>query len=149
MLTFMNSKLTKMTGKDKQNHIFQKSKSYEISSTVIYIYILVRTGNLLFMYFTGVSHQTMKFVLNVKKHLSNLIKGHNICSGIKNQRVIFVRIPLFYFIESLLTIHVLLIDKRRVFLKLPNTDPPTTFHLSTDPPNTYPPTHRLVFSNLR
>ena len=37
MLTFMNSKLTKMTGKDKQNHIFQKSKSYEISSTVIYI----------------------------------------------------------------------------------------------------------------
>ena len=37
MLTFMNSKLTKMTGKGKQNHIFQKSKSYEISSTVIYI----------------------------------------------------------------------------------------------------------------
>ena len=37
MLTFMNSKLTKMTGKDKQNHIFQKSKSYELSSTVIYI----------------------------------------------------------------------------------------------------------------
>ena len=37
MLTFMNSKLTKMTGKDKQNHIFQKSKSYEISSTDIYI----------------------------------------------------------------------------------------------------------------
>ena len=33
----MNSKLTKMTGKEKQNHIFQKSKSYEISSTVIYI----------------------------------------------------------------------------------------------------------------
>ena len=29
MLTFMNSKLTKMTGKDKQNHIFQKSKSNE------------------------------------------------------------------------------------------------------------------------
>ena len=28
---------TKMTGKDKQNHIFQKSKSYEISSTDIYI----------------------------------------------------------------------------------------------------------------
>ena len=37
MLSFMNSKLTKMTGKDKQNHIFQKSKSYEISSTDIYI----------------------------------------------------------------------------------------------------------------
>ena len=37
MLSFMNSKLTKMTGKDKQNHIFQKSKSYEISSTDIYV----------------------------------------------------------------------------------------------------------------
>ena len=38
MLSFVNSKLTKMTGKGKQNHIFQKSKSYdEISSTVIYI----------------------------------------------------------------------------------------------------------------
>ena len=37
MMTFMNSKLTKMTGKDKQSHIFQKSKSYEISSTGIYI----------------------------------------------------------------------------------------------------------------
>ena len=37
MLSFMNSKLTKVTGKDNQNHIFQKSKSYEISSTVVYI----------------------------------------------------------------------------------------------------------------
>ena len=33
----MNSKLTKMTGKDKQNHILQKSKSDKIFSTVIYI----------------------------------------------------------------------------------------------------------------
>ena len=37
MLSFMNSKLIKMTGKGKKNHIFQKSKSYEISSTVIHI----------------------------------------------------------------------------------------------------------------
>ena len=37
VLTFIKSKLTKMTGKDKQNHIFRKSKSYEISSTDIYI----------------------------------------------------------------------------------------------------------------
>ena len=37
MLSFMYSKLTKMTGKGKQNHIFRKSKSYEISSTIIYI----------------------------------------------------------------------------------------------------------------
>ena len=81
----MNSKLTKMTGKDKQDHIFQKSKSYEISS--IAIYILVR--NLLFMYFTGLSHWTMKYILNVKE-TSYLIKGissHNICSGIKSQQV--------------------------------------------------------------
>ena len=33
MLTFMNSRLTKMTGKEKQNYIFQKSKSYEIFIT--------------------------------------------------------------------------------------------------------------------
>ena len=37
MLTFMNSKLTKTTGKDKQDHIFQKSKSNEISSADIYV----------------------------------------------------------------------------------------------------------------
>ena len=30
MLTFLNSKLTKIAGKDKQNHIFYKRKSYEI-----------------------------------------------------------------------------------------------------------------------
>ena len=60
MLTFMNSKLTKMTGKDKQNHIFQKSKSYEISST------------------------------DICKKTSNLIEGissHSICSGYKSQQV--------------------------------------------------------------
>ena len=37
MLNFMNLKLTKMTSKDKQNNVFQKSKSYEISGTDIYI----------------------------------------------------------------------------------------------------------------
>ena len=35
MLTFMNSNITKMTGKDQQNHIFQKSKY------MLYIYIPV------------------------------------------------------------------------------------------------------------
>ena len=52
-------------------------------------YILVKTRNLLFMYFTGVSHKTMKSILNVKK-TSNLIKdisSHNIWSGIKSQQV--------------------------------------------------------------
>ena len=56
MLNFMNSKLTKMTGKGKQNCIFQKINpmKYPVQS-----YILVpeiKTRNLLFMYFTGVSH---------------------------------------------------------------------------------------------
>ena len=37
MLSFMNSQLTKMTGKGKKKHIFQKRKSYEVSGTVIYI----------------------------------------------------------------------------------------------------------------
>ena len=32
---------TKMNGKDKQNYIFQKSKSYEIFSIYIYIYIYI------------------------------------------------------------------------------------------------------------
>ena len=41
MLTFMNSKLTKMTGQDKQKYIFQKNKSYGISSTDIYISIYI------------------------------------------------------------------------------------------------------------
>ena len=53
MLNFMNSKLTKMTGKGKQNYIFQKINpmKYAVQS-----YILVKTRNVLFMYFTGVSH---------------------------------------------------------------------------------------------
>ena len=54
MLTFMNPKLTKMTGKDKQKKKKKKSKSYEISSTDLYI------GEdrdfIIHVYFTGVSH---------------------------------------------------------------------------------------------
>ena len=60
LYTFVKSKLTKMTGKDKQNHIFQK-KEYLVQK-----YILERTENLLFMYFTGVSHYTMKSIQNLK-----------------------------------------------------------------------------------
>ena len=43
MLTFMNSKLSKMTGKAKKNHNFLKSKSCEISdiSSIQYIYIYI------------------------------------------------------------------------------------------------------------
>ena len=49
----------------------------------------MRGRNLLFLYFTSVSHQTMKSILNVKKR-SDLIQGicrHKICSGIKSQQV--------------------------------------------------------------
>ena len=71
---------------DKQNHTFQKSKPYEISSTDLYI-----CGNqeLIFHVFYWFIHQAMKSILNVKRG-SNLIKGrssHNICSGIKIQQV--------------------------------------------------------------
>ena len=47
MLTFMSSKLTKMAGKDKQNHTFQKSKSAKI-----YTPAKIYTYNIL----AGVSH---------------------------------------------------------------------------------------------
>ena len=53
MLTFTNSKLPDdWPVSDKQNHILQKTKSYEISNTNTYI--LPRTWNLLFMYFTEI-----------------------------------------------------------------------------------------------
>ena len=54
MLTFMNSKLPgDWQICDKQNHIFQKSKSYEIPSADIYI---GEKLELLLVYFPGVSH---------------------------------------------------------------------------------------------
>ena len=66
----------------------------------------MRTGNLLFMYSTGVSYYTMKSILlNVKK-TSNLIKGissNNICSGIKSQQVkknIFHSVPKTWFLQN-------------------------------------------------
>ena len=52
-------------------------------------YILMKTWNLLFNDFTGVSQQTMKSILNVKKKPSNLIKvifSYNNFSGIKSQQ---------------------------------------------------------------
>ena len=50
MLTFMNLELTKMTGKDKQSHIFQKRKPYEMSSTE-YIYIYIYIHIYIYMYY--------------------------------------------------------------------------------------------------
>ena len=86
MLNFMTSKLTKTTGKDKQNHISQKSGSYEISSTVIYIG-KDREFNIHLLYWCIPLDDEIyaKF-----KKAYNLIKGkssHNICSGIKSQQV--------------------------------------------------------------
>ena len=71
-----------MTGKDKQNHVFQKSKSYEISST------------------------------DKASNLIKGISSHNIYSGMKSEQVkkqfviqcqkplIFLRILLFHFTKS-------------------------------------------------
>ena len=87
MLSFMNSKLTKMTGKGKQNHIFQKSKSYEISSTVIYISKDQKFIIHVFYWCIPLDHE---IYTKCKKETSNLIKGvcsHKICSGIKSQPV--------------------------------------------------------------
>ena len=59
MLTFMNSKLPDdWQISDKQYHIFQKSKSYEISNTDIRIGegFIDLNWDLLFMCFTGVSN---------------------------------------------------------------------------------------------
>ena len=86
MLTFINSKLP-----DKLVVLTNKTKFSEKVNPMKYpvqTYILVRTWNLLFMYFTDVSHKTMKIIVNVLK-TSNLIKvisNHNICSGIKSQQ---------------------------------------------------------------
>ena len=51
--------------------------------------MLVRTWTLLFMYFPGISHETIKSILNGKRTLSNLIQvisSYNICPGIKSQQ---------------------------------------------------------------
>ena len=87
----MNSKLTKMSGKDKQNHIFQKSKSYEISSTDtdIYLSVQVHIGEdrefIIHVFYWCIPLYHEIYTTKCKK-TSNLIKGissHNICPGIK------------------------------------------------------------------
>ena len=82
MLNFMNSKLTRMTGKGKQNHIFQRSKSYEISSAVVYIGEGEKFIIHVFYWCIPLDHEIWT---KCKKSTSNLIKGicgHKICSGI-------------------------------------------------------------------
>ena len=97
MLTCMNSKKEfyhlnyQMTGK----YLTCKttfSKKANLMKYPVQTYVLMRTWNLLFVYFPSVSHQTMKSILNTKKKhitLSNLIKVisyYNICSGIKDDQ---------------------------------------------------------------
>ena len=115
MLTFMNSKQPDdWQISDKQYHIFQKSKSYEISNTDIYIGEDLEFIIHVFYWCIPLDHE----IYTVYKRISNLIKGissHNICSGIKSQQVkktichsvpktfdffimIFLTIPLFHFI---------------------------------------------------
>ena len=82
MLSFVNSKLTKMTCKGKQNKLFQKSKSCEIFSTVIYIGQGQKFNNHVFYWCIPLDHE---IYTKCKKETSNLIKGicsHKICSGI-------------------------------------------------------------------
>ena len=86
MLSFMNSKLIKMTGKGKQNHIFQKCKSYEISSTIIYI----GEGQKIIIYAFYWCIPSDHEIYTKCKKTSNLIIGicsHKICHGIKSQPV--------------------------------------------------------------
>ena len=88
MLSFMNSKLTKMTDKGKQNQIFQKSKSFETSSTVIYIAEDQRYIIHIFYWYIPLDHEI--YTKCKKSHLTQQIKGissHKICSGIKSQQV--------------------------------------------------------------
>ena len=68
MLRFMNLKLAKMTAKTIKTTFSKKGNpmKYPVQSC-----ILVRTRNLFFRYFTSVSHETMKSILNVRK-TSNL-----------------------------------------------------------------------------
>ena len=100
MLTFMNSKLTKTTGKDKQNYIFQKVNPmkhpvqiYIYTHTHTYIYIYIYTywwGPRIYHVFYWCIPLDHEIYTKCNK-TSNLIKGsmysHNICSEIKRQQL--------------------------------------------------------------
>ena len=81
----MNSKLTKTTGEDKQNHIFQKVNPMKCP-VVIYIgedRVFIRH---VFYWCIPLDHE----IYTKCKKTSNLIKSissHNVCSGIKSQQV--------------------------------------------------------------
>ena len=116
MLTFLNSKLPGDWQISDKQYTFSKKvnpRKYQIQT-----YMLGRTWNLLFIYFTGVSNQTMKSILNVKKHLTwsklylviisalelKVNQQKTICHSVPKTFNFFFRIPLFHFINSLSTI---------------------------------------------
>ena len=82
MLSFMNSKLTTMTGKGKQNHIFRILWNIKYS----YIYWWGPEIYHVFYWCILLDHE----IYTKCKKASNLfigISGHNICCGIKSQQV--------------------------------------------------------------
>ena len=76
-----------MTGKYLTSNTTFSKKVYPMIHR-IQTYIFVRTWNLIFMYFTGVSNQTMKSISNVNKtfNVIKVISSYNICSGIKSKQ---------------------------------------------------------------
>ena len=102
---------------EKQNHIFQKSKSHEISSTDIHVGEDLEFIIRVFSWCILLDHEIYAKWKKTKKKPSNLIKvtsSYNICSGNKSQQaqkqlfviqyqkfLIFLKILLFHFINSL------------------------------------------------
>ena len=116
VLIFINSKLPDdWQISDKRYHIFQESKSYEISNTDIYIGEDLEFTIHVFYWCIQLDHE-IYITCKKKSHLVKVISSYNICSGTKSQQaerpfviqyqklLIFFRIPLFYFIKSLSTI---------------------------------------------
>ena len=113
---------------DKQNHKFQKCKSYEISSIDIYVGEELEFIIRVFSWCIQLNHEIYTKYKKTMKNitLSNLItvaSYYNICSGIKGEQakkqpfvilyqklLIFLRISLLHFIKLLSTV-LLLIDK--------------------------------------
>ena len=87
MLTFMDSKLPHdWQMSEKKSHIFQNRKSYEISSTDIYIGEYLEFIIHVFYWCIPLDHE---IYTKCKKKTSNLIEvisAYNICSGIKSQQ---------------------------------------------------------------
>ena len=115
MLIFMNLKLPddwKIS--DKQYHIFQESKSYEISNTDIYIGEDLEFTIHLFYWCIQLDHG-IYITCKKKSHLIKVISSYNICSGTKRQqakKTIFHSVPktLDFFQNSSVPFHLVAFD---------------------------------------